>query len=219
MMEQEMIICIKPSDCSITVEETSKGVVSYKQISIDSLYDCIKGSLKKESVSSGLLPQNCISFVGGDEGYRSVSVILTDNYADISYYKTVYEHFPLPRLVFNFKLNMGLRINSCSVGVVHDERLTPDSLMYKYPFSNVSGYKLCTGNNTLPTCESLHTLSSLPHFILNLPNNDDMYEKRNNRQMLEYRDLLEHLKDKTPSYYYENVLVLNGHTLKDFFKY
>lgn len=140
----------------------------------------------------------------------------TENYADISYYNTVYEHFPLPRLVFRFNLSMGLRVQSCYIGIVKDERLTPESLMYKYPFSNVSGYRLCTGNNTMPICESLHTLSSLPYFILSIPNNDVWYDKKNNRQSLEYRDLLEHLKDKNSLYYYENILIPNGETLKDF---
>ena len=33
---------------------------------------------------------------------------------------------------------------------------------------------------------------------------------------LQYRDLLEHLKDKEPSYYYSDVLIPNEKTLKDF---
>ena len=30
------------------------------------------------------------------------------------------------------------------------------------------------------------------------------------------RELFEHLKDKTPAYYYENVLIASGKTLSDF---
>lgn len=218
-MEPELMIRIKPQSGKVTIEEVSNGVVCHKQISSDSLLDCIKNSLKRETISSGLLPQNCISFTAGNDDFRVVTLLHSEDYADISYYKTLYEHFPLPRLLFKFNLNMGLRVQSCQVGVVKDERLTPDSLMYKYPFSNVSGYNLCVGNNPLPKCESLHTLSSLPYFILNLPNNDDQYNKHNNSQILEFRDLLEHMRDKNPSYYYENVLIPNGHTLKDFLKY
>ena len=33
---------------------------------------------------------------------------------------------------------------------------------------------------------------------------------------MQYRDLLEHLKDKDSSYYYSDVLIPNGKTLKDF---
>lgn len=40
--------------------------------------------------------------------------------------------------------------------------------------------------------------------------------KRNNKLKLVYRDLLEHLKDKTPSYYYEHILIPSDMTLQDF---
>lgn len=46
-MEQELILRINPSTCNISVEEKANGIVSFKQITADSLYDCIKGSLKK----------------------------------------------------------------------------------------------------------------------------------------------------------------------------
>lgn len=49
-----------------------------------------------------------------------------------------------------------------------------------------------------------------------MPNNDDNFDVRDNKLKLEYRDLLEHLKDKDPSYYYSDVLIPNGKTLKDF---
>ena len=35
---------------------------------------------------------------------------------------------------------------------------------------------------------------------------------------MEYRELLNHLKDKEPAYYYTDVLVPNGKTLKDFIR-
>ena len=84
------------------------------------------------------------------------------------------------------------------------------------PFSNVSGFHMCIGNNVMPKCESLHTLSSLPYHIMEIPNNDDHYQAQNNIMRLDYRGLLEHLRDKNPAYYYEKVLVPNGRTLKDF---
>ncbi len=54
------------------------------------------------------------------------------------------------------------------------------------------------------------------HFLLSIPNGDHSFNRLNNKLELEYRDLLEHLKDKDPSYYYSDVLVPNGKTLKDF---
>jgi len=75
---------------------------------------------------------------------------------------------------------------------------------------------MCVGNNVLPKCESLHTLGSLSYHILALPNNNDHYTAQNNALRLEYRDLLEHLKDKAPAYYYDKILVPGGRTLGDF---
>lgn len=51
---------------------------------------------------------------------------------------------------------------------------------------------------------------------MSMPNNDDYYTTNNNRQKAEFRDLLEHLKDKDPSYYYSDVLIPNGDTLETF---
>ena len=90
--------------------------------------------------------------------------------------------------------------------------------MFCYPFSNVtqSTFHLCTGNNVLPSYKSPSGISNLPGYLLRLPNNDDSFDVRDNRLHMEYRDLLEHLKDKDPSYYYSDVLIPNGKTLKDF---
>ena len=116
-------------------------------------------------------------------------------YADITYGATMYPHFPLPRLVFRFGLHMGLRVQHCQMGVVAEGRLTPDTPMFHYPFSNVNGFHLCTGGNILPECKNLYTLSSLPYLILEMPNNDDHFSASHNQLKLGYRDLLEHLKD------------------------
>jgi hypothetical protein len=88
--------------------------------------------------------------------------------------------------------------------------------MYEYPFSNVSGTWLCIGNNPLPICKSLHTLSSLPYHILSLDNNNDHFRAANNKPGLEMRDLLELLRDKPPEYYYTDILIPNKLILGDF---
>ena len=52
--------------------------------------------------------------------------------------------------------------------------------------------------------------------LLSIPNGDHSFNRLNNKLGLQYRDLLEHLKDKEPSYYYSDVLIPNEKTLKDF---
>lgn len=84
--------------------------------------------------------------------------------------------------------------------------------------SNVSGTRgaICIGANALPKYKTPHTLASLPAFLLSIPNGDHSFNALNNKLNLQYRDLLEHLKDKEPSYYYSDVLIPNEKTLKDF---
>ena len=138
--------------------------------------------------------------------------------ADITYYDTEYRDFPLPRLVFGFQyMPQEGKVAGCRVCVVKDERLTPDTPTYRYPFSNVHGNNsICTGNNALPIYRDPARLHTLMGYLLRLPNNNDLYSRDNNRLHAEYRDLLEQMKGKTPSHYYTDVLVEDGKTLKDF---
>lgn len=214
MNETVIRIC---EDGKVTVERNIKGVKSFKQIAPDTLIQCINKSLLRGAVHSGLLPKSCISFSAYDDGNKEVVLLYPENRADISYFGTEYKNFPLPRLVFGFKLTAEGRVSSCKLGVTENtETLKPDTKMYHYPFSNVSGFHLCTGNNALPKCTSLHTLSSLPYYIMSMPNNNDYFNNSHNKPNLEMRDLLELLKNKNPSFYYSDILILNGAVLNDF---
>ena len=218
MMDGEVVLRIHPIAGAIKVETNHNGVISYKEITSETLTECLRGAIRHPTFSSGLLPQGCISFFAGSNDERVISILHPERYADITYYKTLYKHFPLPRLVFQFSLYQGLRVNNASVGIVAEGRLRPETKMFRWPFSNVSGFRMCIGNNVMPKCESLHTLSSLPYLILQIPNNDDHYSLENNQMKMEYRELLEHLKDKAPSYYYDKVLVPWNKTLIDFIR-
>ena len=139
-------------------------------------------------------------------------------YADMSVYDTPYPRFPIPRLVFAFSINQKGRVSDSAIGVVADETPTPDTVMYHYPFSNVSegdGH-LCVGANTMPAYKKLHKAVNLPAFLLSIPNNMHGYYSTHSKLGLEYRELMEHLKDKDPSYYYTDILIPNGWTLGKF---
>ena len=212
----EVIIRIR-DDGTVAVEDVRDGIKGFKEISPDSLLKCINSSLLRGVVSSGLLPKGCLSFTAHDNGNRNVAILHPESRADISYYGSLYPNFPLPKLVFGFSITKENRINQCRLGVVGNEgNLKPTTPMFVYPFSNVSGTNLCTGNNILPKCESLHTLGSVPYYILGMDNNNDHFRSSNNKQGLEMRDLLELLKDKSPGYYYSDILLPSKMTLGDF---
>ena len=204
-------------DGRIMVENDVGGVKSFKQISPDTLVECINMSLLRGAVHTGLLPKNCLSFSSYDDGNRDIVLLHSESKADVSYFGTEYKDFPLPRLVFGFRLSKEGRVSSCRLGVVEStDMLKPETKMYHYPLSNVSGFHLCTGNNTFPKCASLHTLASLPYYITAMPNNNDHFRPNNNRLGLEMRDLLELMKDKEQAFYYSDVLLPNGAVLNDF---
>ena len=205
------------SDGRIMVEKDDGGVKRFKQINPDTLVECINKSMLRGAVHSGMLPKNCISFSAYDNGSRDVVLLHAESKADISYFGTEYKDFPLPKLVFGFRLSKEGRVSSCRLGIIdNNDMLKPDTKMYHYPLSNVSGFNLCTGNNTFPKCNSLHTLGSLPYYIIAMPNNNDQFRPSNNRLGLEMRDLLELLKDKEQNCYYSDILLPNGRTLNDF---
>ena len=217
---QDTVIRISPHHADIIVEQCDEaGVMARKSLTPETLAKCILGSRFDESEHfSGLLPVHCIGTLlkGDTVRYFLRYPVLC---ADISYFGTVYEDFPLPRLVFSVSYDKeSHKAMDPRLCVVKDERLTPETPTYTYPFSNVYGdSRICTGNNALPVYKEPTRIFTIMDYILHMPNNNDMFNVKNNRLGLGYRDLLEHLKDKTPAYYYTDVLIPDGKKLKDFF--
>lgn len=219
-MEQsfDTVIKISSERAEIVVEQTENGVISRKTLTPDTFGKCMLGSKFDDGVHpAGLLPEHCFSVTLAGQ-----NIIYFIRYpelcADVSYYGTEYNAFPLPRLVFSFQYMPDCgKIGGARLAVIKDEKLTPETPTYTYPFSNVYGdNRICLGNNALPVYKDPTRIHTLARLILSFPNNDDMFRDSNNRLGLGYRDLLEHLKDKEPAYYYSDVLIPNRKTLKDF---
>ena len=204
----------------IFVEERKNGIKSCKCISLDDLLVCIKSSIREiKPIYRAVLPKNALFYSCCPEtGSFSAAMEYPYNKADITYMNTEYRDFPLPKLVFGFKV-AGKKIKKVYLGITGNGILRESSLMYTYPFSNVSkDFVLCTGGNALPEIKSPYSLSNMPDYILSLPDNDDYYNIRHNRLELGHRELMEHLADKSPEYYYSDVLIPSGKTLTDFYE-
>lgn len=212
--EDELVIHIRESG-EIVVENVENGVMGYKRVSPQVFVDCVKASITNNMVSSGVLPAGCFAFSAGGSGRRRVCIDFGAENCEITYEKTVYPDFPMPRLVFGFNL-AGDHIQSVDLGVAERGTLTPRTKMYRYPFSNVSGFRLCCGLNRLPDIKSLQQLTGVMHYIMSMPNNNDHYAVNGTKLNLEYRELLETLKTRTTDFYYSDVLVDSGKTLADF---
>ena len=204
----------------IFVEERKNGIKSCKCISLNDLLVCIKSSIREiKPIYRAVLPKNALFYSCCPEtGSFSAAMEYPYNKADITYMNTEYRDFPLPKLVFGFKVAGG-KIKKVYLGITGNGILRESSLMYTYPFSNVSNdFILCTGGNSLPEIKSPYSLSNMPDYILSLPDNDDYFNIKNNRLQLNHRELMEHLADKTPEYYYSDILIPSGKTLADFYK-
>ncbi|MDR0863033.1 MAG: prokaryotic E2 ligase family D protein [Oscillospiraceae bacterium] len=214
----EVVVRINAADETIRVEEHLDGGVSVKEIlPADFLKILTNSAMENHCIDTGFLPEGCLSVKIYD---KKKQVVLWNSalHADVTYFNTLYERFPLPRMVFAFGIDPDGKTSSYRLAVVADEKPTPKTVMYEYPFSNVYSHTgICIGAaNSMPLHKSLRSLAALPNHILGLPNNDHNFSRANNRLNLGYRDLMEHLKDKPPAYYYERVLVPRSFTLQDF---
>lgn len=205
----------------ITVEERENGVKSIKNISINDLLVCIKSSLREiKPVYRAVLPKNALFYSCCPEtGDFSAAIEYPYSKATVTYMATEYPDFPLPKLVFGFNIGGNGKIRRVYLGVTESGILRENSKMFLYPFSNVSNdFSLCTGDNELPAIKSPYSLSNMPDYILSLPDNDDRFKPENNRLKLGHRELMEHLADKSPEYYYSDILIPSGKTLADFYR-
>lgn len=215
---RDVILRISPKRNTLIVEEQKPGgAVAFKEISPLELYFAVNNSYtSKDYLSSGFLPENCIH-VSMNSVEKQFVLWNPELRADIAYMNVEYPDFPIPRLVFGVRMLDGGKVAECSIGVVADEKPSPGTLMYHYPFSNVySNGKVCSGNNIMPRYRKQTALRNFPRYLLGLPDNDDMYDSSKNQLGLGHRELLEHLKDKEPAYYYSDILIPNGKTLDDF---
>ena len=205
----------------IFVEERKNGIKSCKCISLNDLLVCIKSSIREiKPIYRAVLPKNALFYSCCPEtGDFSAAIEYPYSKAAVTYMATEYPDFPLPKLVFGFKIGGSGKIRRVYLGVAESGILRENSKMFVYPFSNVNNnFSLCTGDNELPAIKSPYSLSNMPDYILSLPDNDDYFNIRNNRLQLNHRELMEHLADKSPEYYYSDILIPSGKTLADFYK-
>lgn len=215
---REIVLRIAPQKHTFTVEESKPGgIVARKEILPMDLYYAINASNEiRNYLDSGLLPANCIA-VSQCSTERYFFLWYPETRAYVSYGGKEYVDFPIPRMVFGIRLLTTGRVAGCSIGVVADETPTPKTAMYRYPFSNVyNNGNVCTGNNVLPRYKNQTTLANFPSYLLGIPDNDDYFDRENNKKGLGRAELMELLKDKEPSYYYTDILIPNEKKLDDF---
>lgn len=162
-------------------------------------------------------PKIVYSYSGCANGNEFVVISFEEKTTDIIFEKTEYKDFPIPRLVFGFLVSGNGRIINVRLGVTEKmERLTPKQKCLFIRFRMLADFIFVREVMYYRKIKSLHQLGGLPYYILKMPNNYDYYKESRTKLNLDYRGLLEHLKDKDSQYYYDNVLVETDKTLNDF---
>ncbi len=217
-LSHETILRVSPSRRTLILEmQKPDGAVAHKEISPLEFYYAVNSSYySTDHLRSGFLPENCLH-ISMNNKEKSFILWNPELRADVIYRDKEYLNSPIPRLVIGVRILETGRMADCSIGVIADERPLPETKMYYYPFSNVHpDGTVCSGNNMLPKYRKQTSLRNFPRYLLGLPDNDDMYDSSRNQLELEHGPLMEHLQDKTPDYYYSDILIPNGETLEDF---
>ena len=121
---QKLVIEVDPLRATVVLKQEILGVTSRKDICPEDLFRAIIHATNQVSfVPSGLLPRGCFSVELCESGAKRYCLLCQQRYADITYHSTLYERFPLPKLVFGFQISEQGMVSSCRLGVVADEEL------------------------------------------------------------------------------------------------
>ena len=206
-------------DLNLVIDDYRGKTVSHKVISPNTFAKLLEKNIEISTVQTGILPERCVAYRENHDGTKYVVIDVGRFRINLIYENTTYENFPIPRLLFGFFIDKDFRITGVKVAVADMGTLRDDTRLYKYPFSNVQGFDMCTGSNTMPKLRMLRQLNGIPNFIFSMPDNNDYYKPDRTKLNMEYRNMLEFLKDKDEKYYYDNVLISTGKTLTDFINY
>ncbi len=142
-MNKERVSIHISDSAQIFIEQTVGGTKVTKSAQLDDILLCLQTGKKitdedrikpAASAYSAVLPPNTLfySHLTDTDAY-SVALEYPYNTADITYMETEYPDFPLPKLVFGFKVNRDGKIQAVYSGVTENCTLREDTPMYFYP--------------------------------------------------------------------------------------
>ena len=208
MMEQDIRKAVLHLDPLKSVVKTElilqNGTHEVKHIPGDALVNALKAYIYAAPMKTGLLPPGVIALTAYQDGWDVTLENITDC-CTVYYHKTAYPDFPLPHLLLRCRVKNGI-LSRFQMAVADEGALSPESRLYRCPFPNVRDFSLCVGSNQFTGYDTLWKLRGLMHY----------YQPDSTKLKLPARELFEHLKDKTPSYYYSDVLLLMGKNVTDF---
>ena len=211
----ELIFRITGSQLIAVEEKFKDGEVKVKHIWPTELTTMIGNCTQMVGIEVEL-PDNTYWYREEIDGTKRIILKYFNMHPDIEYRGTVYSNTAVPNILFGFVIDPNGLIRSKKAICVIGERIDRESPTYQYPFSNVhaNSQEICMGSNKFNKIDNISKLTSAPHFIMQLPNNDDIFKLENNTKELNYRDLLVMHSGKEK--YDDSLLVPIGKKVKDY---
>lgn len=188
------------------------GAFDKKAICLDDLYNILSEcnnkrqykKVKKESnmlYSSPLMPNfNGVHVLQHIIKNNTTQIVVLQREAKrskIAFYDEVLEDVGMPSLLFMVYI-INNKISSARVVAVKDKVIREDSMLYKYPLTNVYGDgAICFGGNDLKKYEldnTFNNLHSFPNMFLMMPSTHELQHQ--NGYNMQLRPLLNYLKGK-----------------------
>ena len=110
MTGDRVTFTLSPKSPSVDCSWMDGPQVGRKTIEFSAFVKAIQESTPAPTACSGLLPPGTISYCESSNHQITMTVESSDEYADITYFNTRYEHFPLPHLIFHFSFFEGQRV-------------------------------------------------------------------------------------------------------------
>jgi hypothetical protein len=130
---------------------------------------------KKKACSSPLLPKNCFIYQEMLDGAKLVGIEVEAQRFDIQYHRKQFEEVGHPKMLFLFTLR-GQKVVNCMLVCVKDQVLTPETELYKYPFSNVHGStNTCWPDLHSYEVKSIAHVGTMPFAFIHSSNNEHLY--------------------------------------------
>lgn len=226
-MPRTIIEITEDSACKITIED-SNGLKSIKYLSFTNTLNLLNASIRESSEThdlaigdtrlSTILPgDNIISTIQIKEFVDSGStwyILLREGVpANFKYKNKTYKNVAMPKTLFAIKV-FNDRCCNIKIAAVKTNRITNNTTIYRYPFSNVFDTRnVCLGSNTFSDFDlnGIQNLPMIPEMFLAMTNNNDGY-CGSNTSNLNYEELLEVLSEST----FDNDILRESYTSKTY---
>lgn len=150
-------------------------------------------------VETPTLPANCVKhiWVHRLRNEQMVFIEVPKGKWDISYYNTPFQQVGFPRLLVGYRIQDGRILQLHLLAVKDKGRIRQDTELYKFPYANVEGGKVCMGMNVLPQIKDLAQLATMHQLFFAAPSSTCYYSThRNESGISDLRELYSRMQDQ-----------------------